>query len=188
MGEQNLHGRKVAQTQGPALWPPQMTLSPAALKFQKRATNWLLMTFWMWLKLPAAAFAGVSCTRLDAAGCAAAVPYGWRSQNPFRSTYFATQAMAAELSTGALVLLATANSSVPFSTLILDIRGTFGKKAVSTATFTCTSGEAVFRAVAEAQESGEARTVVLETVGVQEDGSEVSRFTFTWSVKAKSRA
>jgi acyl-coenzyme A thioesterase PaaI-like protein len=143
------------------------------------------MTFWMWVKLPAAAFAGVRCRRLDAEGCATSVPYGWRSQNPFRSTYFAAQAMAAELSTGALVLLATADAGVPFSTLILDIQGSFGKKAVSTATFTCSGGAEVFRAVAEAKATGEARTVVLETVGVQEDGSEVSRFRFTWSVKAK---
>ncbi len=165
-----------------------MTLSPAAIAFQNRATHWLLMTFWMWVKLPAAAFAGVGCKRLDAAGCATTVPYGWRSQNPFKSTYFAAQAMAAELSTGALVLLATIDGGVPFSTLILDIQGTFGKKAVSTTTFTCSGGEAVFRAVAEARATGEARTVVLETIGIQEDGSEVSRFRFTWSVKAKSRA
>jgi hypothetical protein len=165
-----------------------MNLSTAATKFQKQATHPVLMTFWMWLKLPAAAFAGVGCKRLDAEGCATTVPYGWRSQNPFHSTYFAAQAMAAELSTGALVLLATANSGVPFSTLILDIQGSFGKKAVSTATFTCAGGDDVFRAVAEAMATGEPRTVVLETVGIQADGSEVSRFRFTWSVKAKSRA
>lgn len=164
-----------------------MSLSPSAQKFQTRATNWLLMGFWMWVKLPAAAFAGVGCKRLDEAGCETTVPYGWRSQNPFQSTYFAAQAMAAELSTGALVLLATMDSGVPFSTLILGLEASFGKKAVSTTTFTCTGGDAVLRAVAEARATGEARTIVLETVGVQADGSEVSRFRFTWSVKAKSK-
>ena len=113
------------------------------------------------------------------------VPYGWRSQNPFKSTYFAAQAMAAEMSTGALVLLATAHQ--PFSTLIVDMKATFGRKATGLATFTCDDGGAVFDAVARAAATGEPQTITLESVGRLDDGTEVSRFTFTWSVKARSR-
>jgi len=91
--------------------------------------------------------------------------------------------MAAEMSTGALVLLHTAD--VPFSTLILDIKGSFGKKATSTAWFTCEGGDAVVAAAAEAVATGEPRTIALETVGRMADGTEVSRFVFTWSIKAR---
>lgn len=95
--------------------------------------------------------------------------------------------MAAELSTGALVLLAATEAGVPFSTLIIDMKSSFGKKATSRATFRCNGGDAVFRAVAEAKATGEPRTVALETVGTLADGTEVSRFTFVWSVKAKKQ-
>jgi hypothetical protein len=161
-----------------------MTLSPAAITLQRRVLSPILFRFWLLMKLPAALWCGVRATRLDAQGCACTVPYGWRSQNPFRSTYFAAQAMAAEMSTGALVLLATAHR--PFSTLIVDMKATFGRKATSLATFTCDGGEAVFAAAERASASGEPQVVTLESVGRLADGTEVSRFSFTWSVKARA--
>jgi hypothetical protein len=164
-----------------------MSLSQPALVLQRRVQNRLVFGLWMLTKLPAAFFCGVRLRSVDHERCVTTVPYGWRSQNPFRSTYFAAQAMAAEMSTGALVLLAAEDTGIPFSTLILDIRGTFGKKATGLATFTCEGGPAVFAAMQEAKATGEARTVALDTVGRLPDGAEVSRFTFTWSVKAKAR-
>lgn len=164
-----------------------MALGPGGEAFRKRVTSPALFTAWSLVKLPSALFAGVGVRRLDEAGCETTVPYGWRSQNPFQSTYFAAQAMAAELSTGALVLLATSDAGVPFSTLIVGLEASFGKKATDTATFCCAQGAEVFAAVAEARASGEARTVVLQTVGTLPDGAEVSRFRFTWSVKPRSR-
>lgn len=145
------------------------------------------MAMWMFIKLPAALFCGVRLRLLDEGRCHTSVPYGWRSQNPFKSTYFAAQAMAAELSTGALVLFAVADAEVPISTLIVDMKATFGKKAVDTVTFRCEGGDAIFAAVREAKATGEARVVSAETVGTMADGVEVARFTFTWSVKAKKR-
>jgi hypothetical protein len=161
-------------------------LSPAAQTLQRQTTNPLLFRGWLLAKLPAAFFCGVRMRELGLDRCVTSVPFGWRSQNPFRSTYFAAQAMAAEMSTGALVLLAAADAGVPFSTLIVDMKATFGKKAVDTATFVCTGGDAVVRACREAKETGEARVVSLDTVGTMADGAEVSRFTFTWSVKPRS--
>ena len=43
----------------------------------------------------------------------------------------------------------------------------------------------MFAAIAEAKATGQAQTFVLRTVGKMEDGQEVSRFTFNWSVKVK---
>lgn len=163
-----------------------MTLSAPAAKLRSQVQSPVLFRLWMLGKLPSALFAGVALESLEPERCVTSVPYGWRSQNPFRSTYFAAQAMAAELSTGALVLLAAADAGVPFSTLIVDMKATFGKKATGKATFSCEGGAAVFAAVAEAKATGEARTVALETVGRLADGAEVSRFTFTWSVKPRS--
>lgn len=163
-----------------------MPLTPAGARVQAYMTNALGFWFWMLRKLPAALFCGVRLKRVDPSECVTTVPFGWRSRNPFGSTYFAAQAMAAEMSTGALVLLATADAEVPFSTLIVDVKATFGKRATALATFTCAGGEAVWAAVREAKATGEARTVALETVGRMADGTEVSRFEFTWSVKPRS--
>ena len=55
-------------------------------------------------KLPSAYFTGVRIKEVDAKKCVTTVPYKWFSKNPFRSTYFASLAMAAEMSTGALAL------------------------------------------------------------------------------------
>lgn len=164
-----------------------MPLSPAALKLQSRFQNPFLMWFGMLYTLPAAWFCGVGIRRLDERGCETTVPYGWRSQNPFRSTYFAAQAMAAEMSTGALLLLAVEDAGVPISTLIVELRSTFGKKATALTTFRCENGAEVFRAIADAKATGEARTVTCETVGTMADGTEVSRFVLTWSVKVRSQ-
>lgn len=164
-----------------------MQLTASAERFRRRLQHPVLFRLFALAKLPSALFAGVHVICCEPTRCVTAVPYGWRSQNPFRSTYFAAQAMAAELSTGALVLLAAEQSGVAFSTLIVDMHATFGKKATGLATFTCEDGAAVHAAVAEARATGEARTVTMETVGRLADGAEVSRFRFTWSVKARSR-
>ena len=160
-----------------------MALSPKAQQLRKQMVHPLFYRFWLFVKLPAAAFAGVLLRELEEGRCVVTIPYGWRSQNPFQSIYFAVQAMAAELSTGALVVMHTADQ--PFSTLILDIQGSFGKKANGRVWFTCEQGDKVTEAVAEAVATGEPRTVALETVGRMADGTEVSRFVFTWSIKAR---
>ncbi len=170
-----------------ALTPQTRALSPAAAKLQSRVNHPLLFAGWSLMKLPSALFTGVRLERLEPGRCVTSVPYGWRSQNPFRSTYFAAQAMAAELSTGALGMLAVEDAGVPMSLLIVGLTGTFEKKAVAKSTFVCEQGASVFAAVAAAKASGQSQTFVLDTVGTMADGQVVSRFSFTWSVKAKRR-
>jgi len=52
-----------------------------------------MFLFW---KLPAAFFSGVKIKDIDESKCVVTVPYTWFTQNPFRSTYFASLAMAAD--------------------------------------------------------------------------------------------
>lgn len=162
-----------------------MSLSAPQTRMQRQVTNPVLFRGWLLAKLPAALFTGVLVRELTSERCVTTVPYGWRSQNPFKSTYFAALAMAAELSTGALVLYGTADT--PCSTLIVGMTATFGKKATGTTTFVCTGGDIVAQAVREAVATGEPRAFTLETVGTLADGAEVSRFTFAWSVKPRSK-
>ena len=114
------------------------------------------------------------------------MPYGWRSTNPFRSIYFAAQSMAAERSTGAIAMLAVELAPVPVTMLITSLESSFTKKATSKVTFTCEEGGRLFAAVRETVETGEPAIARVETVGRMADGTEVSRFVFTWSFKKRA--
>lgn len=154
-------------------------------QIRKRMLSPIAMRAFFAAKLPLALFAGLRVRKLNRERCVTTVPYSWRTTNPFRSTYFAAQSMAAELSTGALALLAAESAGAPVATLILDMSATFEKKATKEAHFTCEDGEAVFAAVAETVRTGEPATARMETVGRMADGTVVSRFTFTWSFKRR---
>ncbi len=153
---------------------------------RQQLLNPMKMSAWMLAKLPLALIAGLRVTHADAASCEVTVPYGWRSQNPFRSTYFAALAMAAEMSTGVLGLTVVQSSPKPVSMLITSMQAEFVKKATDTTTFTCEAGEAFAAAVAKTVQDGESVTVTAESIGRNEAGLEVARFTFTWSFKRKS--
>ncbi len=153
---------------------------------RRRMLNPFLMRGFMLMKLPLALFAGLRLTVLDADRCQTTVPYGWRSTNPFRSIYFAAQSMAAELSTGALAKLAVEQAPTSVAMLITGLEASFGKKASAQATFTCEEGSKIFAAVRETLATGEAATARVETVGRMPDGTEVSRFVFTWSFKRRA--
>ncbi len=156
-------------------------------RFRRRMLNPLLLRAYLLAKMPLGLFAGLRLTVLDTARCQTAVPYGWRSTNPFRSIYFAAQSMAAELSTGALAMLAVEQAPAPVAMLITGLEAEFGKKATARTTFTCEEGAKVFAAVRQAVETGEPAVVRVATVGRMADGTEVSRFTFTWSFKKRGQ-
>ncbi len=153
--------------------------------FRARMTSrWKVGLFFSY-KMPLALFAGLRITRLDAQQCTVTVPHGWRSTNPFKSTYFAAQSMAAELSTGAMLLAELDALPLKTGMLVKHLSADFGKRAIDIAAFTCTEGAKITAAVEEAVQTGAPVLVDLESVGVMPDGTEVSRFKFTWSVIAK---
>jgi Domain of unknown function (DUF4442) len=151
-----------------------------------RLRNPFLLRLYFLAKLPLALFAGLRMDTLTREKCEVSVPYGWRSTNPFRSTYFAAQAMAAELSTGALAMAAVRAAPVRVALLIVNLEAVFEKKATARATFTCEAGDAIQAAVTRAIETGEPQTVRAETAGRLPDGVVIARFWFTWSFKAKT--
>lgn len=161
--------------------------SPAVEKIRSRMLSPFLMRGYMLAKLPLALVAGLRVRELDRDRCVVTVPYGWRTTNPFRSTYFAALSMAAEMSTGAPAMMAAETAPQPVAMLIVGLEASFGKKATATAAFTCEDGGKAFAAVAETLRTGEAATARMETVGRMADGTEVARFTFTWSFKKRSR-
>jgi hypothetical protein len=160
---------------------------PKAARLAARLKNPFLLRGFMLAKLPLALVAGLRVRELDTERCVATIPYGWRTTNPFRSTYFAALAMAAEMSTGALAMMATELEAAPVALIIVNLEAGFEKKAQALTTFTCEDGRKAFDAVAETVRTGEPATARLETVGRSADGTVVARFAFTWSFKRRSR-
>jgi hypothetical protein len=166
--------------------------APAAL-FQGRADvvrrdllNPWKFRLYLWRQLPLAACAGLTLPQLDEAGCTVGLPGGWRTQNPFRSTYFAAQAMAAEMSTGApaMVLVQAAPASV--SMLLRGIEAVFTKRIQGPSLFTFEDLAGMRDAIARAAAAGESESYVGRSIGRGPDGAAASEFRVTWSFKRRS--
>lgn len=162
-----------------------MTLSPLQERFKKRMLNAWLFRFFLLLKIPLGWASGMKVIELEADHATTTVAHRWLNQNPFRSMYFAVMAMAAELSTGALALLAIEGIKPSVASIIVGMDAEFVKKATSRVKFTCTEGAQVFEAVKKCMTSGESETVKLRTVGKTADGTVVAVFHFTWSFKQR---
>ena len=162
-------------------------LGAAGDRMVRRMLSPLGWRLYMLRNMPLGLFAGLRITSLSRSGCATTVPYGWRSTNPFRSTYFAALSMAAELSTGALAAVATHIAPAKVSMFPVRMEAEFLKKATGTTTFVCEEGERFFAAVRDAVETGEPTSVEAEAVGNMSNGTIVAKFRFRWSFLSKPR-
>jgi len=136
-------------------------------------------------KLPSAFFSGVRVKEIDELKAVVSVPFKWFSQNPFKSTYFACLAMAAEMSTGLLAMMHTYKSVPSISMLVVGLEANYFKKATGVTSFTCVDGTAISNTIQDAISSGEGRTIKAKSVGVNTAGELVAEFFITWSFKAK---
>lgn len=144
-----------------------------------------LNTFLMF-KLPSAWLCGVRVKEIDTTRCKVGVRHRWINQNPFNSMYFAVQAMAAELSTGALVMNHIQQSGRKFSMLVKSNNSSFSKKATGRILFECTDGANIGEAIRKSIETGEGEIFWMKSIGKNEEGIEVSEFNFEWTVKVKN--
>ena len=165
-----------------------MSFGPAGERARRQVLGRVPVALWMWRTLPLAAFAGLRVVRLDETACAVRLPGGWRTQNPFRSTYFAAQAMAAEMSTGApaLVLLKDATASVAM--LVVGLRVAYTKKLVGPGVFTFEDVAGMKAAIDRAAASGEPVAFGARSVGRDPAGDVVAEFEVTWSFKRRTGA
>ncbi|WP_299781789.1 DUF4442 domain-containing protein [uncultured Formosa sp.] len=137
-------------------------------------------------KLPAAYICGVRSKYIDKDKSIVTVKHRWINQNPFKSMFWAVQGMAAELTTGALMISEINNSGKKISMLVLSNTASFTKKATGRITFVCDEGYKVKEAIEKTISTGDGQTVWMKSVGTNEDGVEVSTFNFEWTVRVKS--
>jgi len=140
----------------------------------------------LFFKLPSAFISGVRAKEIDANKCVVTVKHRWINQNPFNSMYFAVQAMAAELTTGALVMYHIKESGKKISMLVANNKGNFTKKAMGRITFTCNDGHLIQDAIQKTIETGEGQTFWMKSIGINEKGEQVSEMDFEWSIRVKA--
>ncbi|MBI1780899.1 MAG: DUF4442 domain-containing protein [Sphingobacteriales bacterium] len=140
----------------------------------------------LFAKLPAAYFSGVRIKELDEKHCVTVVPYKWLTQNPFKSTYFASLSMAAEMSTGLLSMMHIYKRQPAVSMLVVKLEANYFKKATGKTYFTCEDGDKIIATIEESIATGEGTTFTAKSVGKNNAGETVAEFFVTWSFKKKN--
>lgn len=144
------------------------------------------LNVYMFFKLPSAFWCGVRAKSISSEVCKSSVKHRWFNQNPFNSMYFAVQAMAAEFTTGVLVMYQIKESGKNISMLVANNKAAFTKKARGRITFECNQGHLIKETIQKAIETNEGQTIWLTSIGTDEKGDQVSEMQFEWSVKVKS--
>ena len=146
-----------------------------------KITSPLRFKLWSLFKFPASRFAGLRIDKLDSESCVVSVPGGWRTQNPFKSMYWAVQGMGAELSTGGYALAVVNSLGRRARTLVAAQESKFRKKAVGEITFSCEDGVLARKAVETSIQTGSPVSVELKSTGRDAAGDVVSEWVFKWS-------
>ncbi len=139
----------------------------------------------MFFKLPSAWWSGVRLKQLNSTTAVSEVKHKWFNQNPFNSMYFAVQAMAAELTTGALVMQEIQKSGHKISMLVAENQSFFHKKATGKIRFECHQGQEVNQIIQKCIKSKDGEKLNLKSQGYNEKNELVSHFQFVWTIKLK---
>ena len=137
----------------------------------------------IFFKLPSAYICGVRVKSIAKNQCVVTVKHRWINQNPFNSMYFAVQAMAAELTTGAMVIDKIQSSGKKISMLVANNKSNFSKKATGRITFVCNDGHLIEEAIQRTIANGEGQTFWMKSIGTNEEGVQVSEMDFEWSIR-----
>lgn len=139
-------------------------------------------------KLPSAFMCGVRLRSITEQQSTTSVKFRWINQNPFGSMFWAVQGMAAELSTGILVMQKIKASGKTISMLVASNNAEFTKKAKGRINFVCNDGEKLDAVIQKVIETSEGQVIVMNAIGTNEEGVEVSSFNFKWTLKVKSKS
>ena len=138
-------------------------------------------------KLPSAWWCGVRLRTITKEEATVTVTHKWFNQNPFKSMFWAVQGMAAELSTGAMVIDQIRESGQSISMLVANNKANFSKKATGKITFHCKDGHKLAEAINKAIETGEGQTVWMQSIGTNTQGVVVSTFDFEWTLRLRQK-
>ena len=136
-------------------------------------------------KLPSVWWCGIRVKSVNEESCLVSVKHRWINQNPFKSMFWAVQGMAAELSTGLLLMNEIARTKKSFSMLVLNNKANFSKKATGRISFNCNQGRQIKDCLNKAISLGTPQTIWLNSSGLDSKGDIVSKFSFEWTLKLR---
>jgi hypothetical protein len=143
------------------------------------------INLFMLFKLPLAYISGMRVQSITSTTAIVKIKHQWINQNPFKSMFWAAQGMAAEMSTGVLVMQEIKKSNRTVSMLVTRQESEFFKKATGKILFTCSGGNQIKEAIEKSIKTKEGQIVRLIASGVNTEGVVVSTFQFEWSLKVK---
>ena len=143
------------------------------------------INLYTFFNLPSAWWCGVRVKEISSKYCSTKVNLNWINKNPFKSIFWAIQGMAAELSTGALIMQASKSFKCDISMLVINNKATFTKKAKGQIVFSCDDGEAVDKTFTKLLKTNKSQTLWLQAKGIDKEGDIVSTFDFEWTLLLK---
>lgn len=156
-----------------------------SLKHAQRPILFRLMTLGV---LPLGAFAGMRVDRADSESCVVSLPGGWRTRNPFGSTYWAAQGMAAEAASGFMPFIYCRAAPKPVNMILASCEAKFTRQCKGRARFFCEGGASARAAIAMTLETGERQLCEHLVIGRDPHDEVISEWSFVWSLKVSSRA
>ncbi|MDG1452435.1 MAG: DUF4442 domain-containing protein, partial [Polaribacter sp.] len=124
------------------------------------------INLFMLFNLPLAYISGMRVKSITETKAVVRIKHQWLNQNPFKSMFWAAQGMAAEMSTGVLVMQEIKKSNRTVSMLVTHQESAFFKKATGTILFTCSGGIQIKEAIQKSIETKEGQIVRLTSDGV----------------------
>ena len=135
--------------------------------------------------LPSAWWSGVRVVKITPVTCEVKVHLLWINKNPFNSMFWAIQGMAAELSTGVLIMQEAKDLDIKISMLVINNKANFTKKAKGKLVFSCRPNDLIKNTFQNLLETKNPQTLWLQSRGIDEKGDTVSTFDFEWTLLLK---
>ena len=160
------------------------------LKLEKEIKNLskpLRFRIFTTLKMPSSAFVGLKIEEFSTESCTTSLPGGWRTQNPFRSMYWAVQGMAAEMSTGAFPFAISRSISQNLRMYVIGVESDFIKVARGKIVFYCSNLFDAYNAIEETIRTKKSAKCDLISTGKDSSGEVVSKWIFKWNFLALER-
>lgn len=139
----------------------------------------------IFFNLPSAWWTGVRVVKITSSYCEVKVRLKWINKNPFKSMFWAIQGMAAELSTGVLLMKEAKDLGIKISMLVINNKANFTKKATGKLVYSCRPSNLIRSTFQNLLKTKNPQTLWLQSEGTDEKGDTVSTFDFEWTLLLK---
>lgn len=152
---------------------------------RKKLLNPVYFRLFLARRLPMGFLSGMRMQQIDDNLCEVTMRHRWLIQNPFRSTFWAVLGMAAEMTTGALLMAYTLNQSKRVSFILIGNEAEYFKKARGKMRFVCNASREIKKVIEQAMEDGEKHELQLPSKVYNSDNELIAEMSFTWILQRR---